>query len=202
MMKLFDNPASPYCRKVMVVLHEAGRVDEVETSFAIGSPVNSDQMPTAVNPLGKIPTLVRDEGPALYDSRVICRYFDAKYGLGLYPDQDPWDVLTLEATGDGIMDAALAIVYEARTRPEELHYAPVLDGQWAKVERALDVLNSRWMGHLAGRLDIGHISVGCALGYLDFRLDARNWRKGHDALADWYTGFLERPSMQATIPSA
>ena len=201
-MQLFDNPASPYCRKVMVLLHEAGRVDEVETAFAFGSTVNSEQMPTAVNPLGKIPTLVRDDGPALYDSRVICRYFDAKYGLGLYPEADPWEVLTLEATGDGIMDAALAMVYEGRTRPEEMQYAPVVEGHWAKVARALDVLNARWMGHLAGRMDIGHVAVGCALGYLDFRHEGRNWRKGHDALAEWYAEFLQRPSMQATVPTA
>ena len=201
-MQLFDNPASPYCRKVMVLLHEAGRVEEVETCFAIGSTVNSEQMPTAVNPLGKIPTLVRDDGPALYDSRVICRYFDAKYGLGLYPEADPWQVLTLEATGDGIMDAALAMVYEGRTRPEEMQYAPVVEGHWAKVARALDVLNARWMGHLAGRMDIGHVAVGCALGYLDFRHEGRNWRKGHDALAEWYAEFLQRPSMQATVPTA
>lgn len=202
MMQLFDNPASPFCRKVQVLLHETGQTGDVETVYAVGHPLASEKMPVVQNPLGKIPALVREDGPAIYDSRVICRFFDARANSGMYPESHLWDVLTLEATADGIMDAAVIMVYESRARPEELRYQDWVDAQWQKVERALDALCARWMGHLAGRLDMGQIAIACALGYLDFRHDGRNWRQNRDTLAAWYEEFSKRPSMQATVPSA
>ena len=202
MMQLFDNPASPFCRKVNVLLHEAGQTGQVEIVFAVGHPLAPDQMPLHQNPLGKIPTLVRDDGPAIYDSRVICRYLDTRFGAGLYPVSRLWEVLTLEATADGIMDAAVLMVYEVRSRPEELRSADWVEGQWDKITRTLDAVESRWMGHLAGKPDIGQIALACALGYLDFRHADRDWRAGHTALADWYAGFAERGSMTATVPTA
>lgn len=201
-MQLFHNPASPFCRKVDVLLHEAGHFDAVEPIAAVGHPTAGDaSMPTAHNPLGKIPTLLRPDGPALYDSRVICRYLDAKYGAGLYPETRLWDVLTLEATADGMMEAAVLMVYEGRSRPEDKRHAPWVEAQWTKVVRALDALEARWMSHLAGRLDMGQIAVGCALGYLDFRHPDRDWRAAHPALADWFAAFGARPSMAATVPA-
>ena len=110
--------------------------------------------------------------------------------------------LTVEATGDGILDAALLMAYESRMRPEELRFSPWVEGQWAKVDRALDALETRWIPALSGPLDIGQITVGCALGYLDFRQAARDWRKGRPALAAWDAEFDARPSMRATIPAA
>jgi len=202
MMKLYDNPASPFCRKVMVLLHETGQTADVETAFSIGHPLAAEQMPTAENPLGKIPTLVRPDGPALYDSRVICRYLDSRGAAGFYPESRLWEVLTLEATADGIMEAAVAMVYEIRTRPEELQYAAMIEAQWAKVARALDAIVERWMGHLAGPLDMSHIAVGCALGYLDLRHGGRDWRAGRDSLAAWYEVFAARASMVETTPTA
>ena len=158
-------------------------------------------MPVARNPLGKIPTLERDDGPALYDSRVICRYLDDLAGGRLYPEKPRlWETLTLEATGDGIMEAAVLMVYEERTRPEEQRFAPWVEGQWAKIARALDALEARWLAHLAGPLDAGQIAVGCALGYVDFRHAARDWRAGRPGLAAWEARFAARPAMQATRP--
>jgi len=199
-MKLHDNPASPYCRKVKVLLHETGQSDDVEIAFAVGHPLAPEKMPLAHNPLGKIPALERDEGPAIYDSRVICRFLDDRAKAGLYPESRLWDVLTLEATADGIMDAVILMVYEGRSRPEDLRYQPWVDGQWDKVVRALDAVNARWMAHLAGPVDAAQIALGCALGYADFRAPDRDWRKGRDELAAWYDAFAKRPSMQATIP--
>ncbi len=198
-MQLLGASASPFVRKVRVLLHETGQTD-VEFVEVVTTALQTDSAVAAANPTGKIPALVRPDGPAIYDSRVICRFLDDRAGAGLYPETRLWETLTLEATADGIMEAAVLIVYEGRLRPEELHYEPWLDAQWGKVTRALDALQERWMGHLAGKLDAGHIAVGCALGYLDFRHDARNWRQGHDALADWYADFAKRDSMQATIP--
>jgi len=158
-------------------------------------------MPVGRNPLGKVPTLERADGPALYDSRVICRYLDDLSGGRLYPGTPGlWQTLTLEATADGMMDASVLMVYEERNRPEERRHAPWVEGQWQKVARALDALESRWTSHLAGPLDAAQIAVGCALGYLDFRHAARNWRVGHPALAKWEASFAARPSMQASRP--
>ena len=95
------------------------------------------------NPLGKIPALVRDDGPALYDSRVITRYLDARAGGRLYPETRIWEVLTLEATADGIMDAALAMVLELRLRAEGERSPRWIEGQWRKVERGLDAIEDR-----------------------------------------------------------
>jgi len=98
------------------------------------------------------------------------------------------------------MEAAVVSVYEKRVRPEEFWYRPWLDAQWAKVCRALDVLDARWMSHLHGPLDMGQIAVACALGYLDFRHPDKPWREGRDALAAWEARFAERESMRTTIP--
>jgi glutathione S-transferase len=198
---LYHSPTSPYARKVLVVLAETEQSGSVELIHASGTPVDPGTTPLARNPLGKIPVLERDDGPALYDSRVICRYLDARAGAGLYPAPPRlWDSLTLEATADGILDAAVLMVYEIRVRPESARHPPWIEAQWTKVERAVDAIESRWMSHLSGPLDIGQIAVGCALGYLDLRHDARGWRSGRPLLAAWYDEFSRRPSMQATVP--
>ena len=202
-MRLFYSPTSPYVRKVTVLLRETGLLEQVELVTGSGTPVDPGQAPLQANPLGKVPALEREDGPALYDSRVICRYLDDLAGAGLYP-QGPrlWDTLTVEATADGILDAAILMVYESRIRPEELRYAPWVEGQWAKIDRALDALETRWMPHLHGPLDIGQIAVGCALEYLDFRHAARGWRDGRPDLSMWGAAFSARPSMLATKPAA
>lgn len=200
-MQLFHNPASPYCRKVDVLLHECGHFEDVEPIGAGGHPTAEESnMPFAHNPLGKIPTLLRSDGPALYDSRVITRYLDQEFSAGLYPENRLWDVLTLEATAEGILDAAVLMVYETRSRPEAARYEPWVEAHWSKITRALDVIEARWMSHLSGRLDMGQVAVGCALGYLDFRHGDRSWRTGRAPLDAWFKAFSERPSMVATVP--
>lgn len=200
-MQLLQSPASPFVRKVKVTLHETGQLDDVEMVDVTASPMTPDPALISANPLGKIPALMRVDGPTLYDSRVICRFLDARAQAGLYPENRIWDTLTLEATGDAIMEAAVLIIYEERFRPAEKVSMDWIEGQWAKVSRALDALGTRWMSHLHGRLDMGHLAVGCALGYLDFRHEARSWRTGRDALSDWYADFAKRESMIATTPS-
>ena len=200
-MRLYSNPASPFVRKVRIFLIEAGMADKVEVVGAAGHPTDPGTMPVAQNPLSKLPTLERDDGPALYDSRVICRYIDEISGCGLYPAAPRlWETLTLEATGDGIMDAAVLMIYEVRSRAEDKRDEDWVEAQWGKVTRALDALEGRWMAHLQGPLDAGQISVGCALSYLDFRHGNRDWRAGRPELAAWHAGFSERQSMAATMP--
>jgi glutathione S-transferase len=199
-MQLFHSATSPYVRKVDVLIAEAG-IAGVARVAASGTPVAPDAKVIAQNPLGKVPALLREDGPALYDSRVICRYLDDQANAGFYPAGPRlWDTLTVEATADGILDAALLMVYESRIRPEDLRYAPWVEGQWLKIARALDALESQWIDHLQGPLDMGQIATGCALGYLDFRHSARNWRQDHARLAAWEAGFAARPSMLATVP--
>ena len=94
------------------------------------------------------------------------------------------------------------MVYEWRLRPEEMRLPDWVEGQWAKIARALDALETRWISHLAGPLDMGQIAVGCALGYLDFRHGDRDWRAARPGLAAWEAAFAARPSMTATRPPA
>lgn len=199
-MQLIYAAASPFVRKVSVTLHETGQLEDVEQVDVVTTPVAPADTVLASNPLGKIPALVRPDGPTLYDSRVICRYLDARKAAGLYPEARIWDVLTLEATADGIMDAAVLVVYEGRVRAEGERSDAWVEAQWAKITGALDALGTRWMSHLYGPFDMGQIAIGCALGYLDFRHSDRDWRQGRDGLAAWYATFEARPSMQATKP--
>jgi len=199
-MQLISSPASPFVRKVRVLLIETGQEGEVEQIDVSTTPLAPAAEVTAANPLSKIPALIRPDGPTLYDSRVVTRYLDARKGGTLYPDARIWEVLTLEATADALLDAAVLMVYEGRCRPDDKQDKGWLDAQWSKIEGALDALNARWISHLAGPLDMGQIAVGCALGYLDFRHPDREWRKGRDELDDWFAVFSQRDSMVATKP--
>ena len=108
----------------------------------------------------------------------------------------------LEATADGMMDAAVLMTYERRLRPEGMVWEDWIEAQLGKVLGACSALSSRWVAHLKGPLDMGQIAVACALAYLDFRHPTSNWRHGNEALADWFAEFESRPSMQATQPPA
>ena len=201
-MKLYHSPASPYGRKINVLLHELGVSEQVERLPTHTTVLQSDAALLAKNPLAKVPALERDDGATLYDSRVISAFLNDHFGGAFYPQGSRrWETLVLEATADGILDSAVPMVYEVRLRPENERSPAYVEALWAKVERAVGALNDRWISHLSGPLDMGQISVGCALGYLDFRHGARNWRDGNDDLAAWFARFSERASMQATIPS-
>lgn len=200
-MKLYYSQTSPFARKVLMQLHESKLIDRVEVVETKTSPMGAAPAVAAQNPLGKIPTLELPDGPSLYDSRVITRYLDDLAGSGYYPPAPRlWSVLVLEATADGICDAAVAMAYEKNLRPAEFSYPDWIEGQWGKVSRALDVIEARWLSHLAGPMDIGHLALAAALGYLDLRHGARGWRDGRPGLAAWYARMAERPSMQLTAP--
>ncbi|MEM1363730.1 MAG: glutathione S-transferase [Pseudomonadota bacterium] len=200
-MTLYHSPTSPYVRKVMMVLIETDQLADVQISPAAGTPLDSTNMPLSQNPLGKIPVLTRPDGPALFDSRVICRYLDDRAGTGLYPKGEAiWASLTFEALCDGVLDAAIAMVYEKRLRSEGSHSDPVLDGYWSKIDRALASVEERWMSHLTRPKKITSITLGAALGYLDFRHSARDWRASRPELANWFTTFSVRDAFVQTAP--
>jgi glutathione S-transferase len=155
-------------------------------------PVNRDPTVVARNPLGKIPTLLTDDGAVLYDSRVVCEYLNtlAKGQLFPGPGGARWTALVEQALADGILDAAVLIRYETFTRPEGLRWPDWIAGQTEKVISGLEEIERRAAG-LAGRIDIGTIAIGCALGYLDLRLASLAWRDHHPgaaALADRHCG--------------
>ena len=200
-MQLYTSPTTPFGRKAMLMLLESGLAEQTTLHEVTGNPIDPGSMPVDRNPLGKIPALVLEDGRTLYDSRVICRYLDDRAKAGLYPQGEAlWDVLTLEATADGIIEAAVLIFYESRLRPEELRHAPWVEGQWAKAARALDAIETGWMPLLNGPLTAAHLALAAALGYLDFRHAARNWRTGHPQLEAWAKAIAARPSLLATRP--
>jgi len=198
-MRLYYAPTSPYVRKVMIVLQQTAQLDQVELLAVSGTPVAPGSMPLGQNPLGKIPTLVTSSGEALFDSRVITRYLDARGEGGLYPAGDAlWPALTLEALGDGIADAALLMAYETRVRPEAMYCADWVEGQWAKAHRAMAELEQSWIPRLEEGFGIGQIAVIAALGYVDLRHGGRNWRADFPKLGAWADALASRPSVLAT----
>ncbi|WP_298259585.1 glutathione S-transferase [uncultured Litoreibacter sp.] len=203
-MKLFSSPTSPYVRKVLVVLRETGQLNDLETEVVGGTPIDPGSLPRDLNPLGKIPALALDDGTAIYDSRVICRFFDNRAKSGLYgTPETTWQLQTLEATADGILDAAILMVYEARVRPEDKQYADWIEAQWRKINTTLDALETSWIDILSSdEMHIGQIATSCALGYLDLRSADRDWRKTRPKLAAWNAEFAKRDSMVATVPVA
>lgn len=200
-MELFHSPTSPFVRKVMMLALEAGRAGDLTLVHSMGTPLEPGTLPVAENPLGKVPALRTDDGLILYDSRVICRYLDALWGTGVYPAApDLWNVLVVEATADGLMEAGVLMRYETHIKPEGGRSPAWVEAQWAKVTRSLDALEARWLPLLDGPRSMAQTAVTAALGYLDFRHGARGWREGRSGLAAWAAAAMARPSAQATVP--
>ena len=200
-MKLIFSPASPFVRKVRVMVHEAGLLKRVEDVAVTTTALATDPAVRRANPLGKIPALILDNDQAIFDSRVICRYLDDLSCVGLYPADRLWDVLTLEALADGIMEAAVLMVYETRLRSEEQRSAQWLEAQVGKIINALDALESSRFPAIEGALNFGQLTLACALGYLDFRHNALAWRDGRPALSSWNSELQDRTSLKDTVPS-
>jgi glutathione S-transferase len=200
-MKILYSAASPFVRKCLVAAHEVGLADRIERVPATAHPVNRDPSIVAHNPLGKVPTLIADDGAVLYDSRVICEYLNALADGDLIPHREPerWQILTAQSLADGIMDAAVLARYESFVRPEALRWGDWSAGQLEKVTAALAEFERHAKG-FGDRVDIGTIAFGCALGYLDFRFAQLAWRDRHPNAAAWYRWFGGRDSMVATRP--
>lgn len=202
-MKLFHSPASPYVRKVMVAAWERGVQDQIELLASAAGPVKRDMNIVAVNASGKVPCGILPDGKPLFDSRVITQYVDtlASPEGSLYPADHRFEILTLEALGDSIMDASLLCRYEVATRPKELYWDDWYKAQMDKVDSGLDDLETKWFSALtAGRVHAGAIAAACALGYLDFRFTDKDWRSNRPKLAAWFADISNRPSMKATAP--
>jgi glutathione S-transferase len=200
-MELFYADLSPYARKVRVVIEEKGLAGKVTLI-----PVNPYEIPDALssaNPLSKVPTLVLDDGRALFDSPLICEYLDASFGgPSLLPARGEarWSVLRRQAIANGILDAAFNIACEINRREANERSEKWVKHWVAAIKRAVDALEAEIEGW-PDDVDLAAIATGCALGYLDVRIkDLLDWRKGRPTLAGWYEVFSRRPSMAATKP--
>jgi glutathione S-transferase len=198
-MQLFWSSRSPFVRKVMVTAHELGLAGRIRAERVVVSAAAPNAEVMAVNPLNKIPTLVLDDGSALYDSRVICEYLDTLHdGSKLFPAdaRARFAALRRQALGDGLMETIVLRLGE-QARPAAQQSEKHLAAYRLKIAAALDRLEAE-AGELTGAPAIGHIAIACGLGHLDFRFAADNWRSGRPKLAQWYDGFANRPSMKAT----
>jgi len=197
-LKLYSNAASPFARKCRVIAHELGlKLEEIRTL-----PMQEPEF-RRVNPLGKIPALVLDDGSVLIDSPVICEYLNHTGGGKFFPgmsiwrhNSGRWKALGLAALGDGIADAAVAWVIMGReaTVPEAARQR-----QMQTVLAGLDALERV---RFAKDPTIGEISVACAIGYVEFRMPDLDWKSSRPKLSAWYDRFCEYPSMKATVPAA
>lgn len=202
-MQLIYAPASPFARKVRVLASETGQLARLEPIETAVLPVSLNERVNTLNPLGKIPVLMLDDGESLYDSRVICEYLDSLHDRPkLFPVDSAkrWKTLRLAALADGLMEAAVITRYERAARPAERQWDDWIDGQLGKVRRALRVMNEGSEA-LQGPLDIAQIGVACALGYLDFRFAELNWRNEFPRLVAFQDEFSQRESMQLTEPA-
>jgi glutathione S-transferase len=186
-------------RKVMVAAHEldlADRIQTVRTVVRMGAP-NPDLLPD--NPLSKIPTLVLEDGRVLFDSLTIIEYLNDLAGGGrLFPSgRARWEALTRHALGNGLLDL-LILWRNERDKPAAAQTAEWLDSFATKTGATLDHLEREVPALAASPFGIGHIAIGCALSYLDFRFPDLAWRDGHPALMHWHADFAARPSARAT----
>jgi glutathione S-transferase len=203
-MKLYYSSASPYARKVLVTAHEAGLDKRIELLPASVVPLKPEPTISKANPLAKVPTLITDDGEALYDSGVITEYLDTlNPGRKLIPPSGAarWRVKRLEALGDGMTDAGILCRYEITMRPPEKQSAEWMAGQTAKVNQALDLLEHE-VASFGAEPDVGQIAVACSLGWLEFRKPCGEIRPGRPKLFAWFDAFSKRPSMAATVPKA
>jgi glutathione S-transferase len=197
-MKLYGNAASPFARKCRVIAHELGlKLEEIRTL-----PMQEPEF-RRINPLGKIPALILDDGSVLIDSPVICEYLNHMGGGKFFPGMNifknssgRWKALGLAALGDGIADAAVAWVVMGRENP-------VPEAARARqMESVLASLDALERAKFAKDPTIGEISIACALGYIEFRMPDLDWKSSRPKLADWYARMCEYPSMKATVAAA
>lgn len=194
-MKLYWSSRSPFVRKVMIAAHELGIAHRIETVRVVVDATAPHAEVIRHNPLGKIPTLVLDDGFALHDSAVIVEYLDTTFGGSLLPRGGParWQALELQSLADGVMEADVRWMEERRRPPEERREA-IANGMRAKIDNALNRIDA----NLPSGVTAGAIATASALAHLDFRFPDVPWRANRSSLESWFVEFSRRPSMTAT----
>jgi glutathione S-transferase len=194
-VKLYWSSRSPFVRKVMIAAHELGVADRVETVRVIVDPAKPNPDVVRYNPLGKIPTLVLDDGLVLQDSVVIVEYLNTAFGGSLIPPPGPerWRALSLQSLADGVMEADVRWM-EERRQPLERRRESIVAGMRAKIWASLDLVEA----DPPVGLTVGTIALASALAHLDFRFADEPWRPGRPRLESWFADFSRRPSITAT----
>jgi glutathione S-transferase len=198
-MKLHWSPKSPYVRKVMICAHELKLLDRLEVVRSVAAMRAPNVRLMLDNPLSKIPTLVLEDGTTLFDSVVICEYLDDLGGGSLFPKQGAvkWRALRWHAFGDGLLDA---LILWRNEREREVPLRALLEAFELKTRSSLEQLDDEARALAETPFSIGHIALGCALGYLDYRFDTLGWRGLAPRLAEWYAELAQRPSFENTQP--
>jgi len=198
-MKLHWSPKSPYVRKVMICAHELNLVEQLELVRSVAAMLKPNERLMQDNPLSKIPTLVLDDGFALFDSVVICEYLDDLGKGSLFPKQgsDRWQALRWHAFGDGLLDV---LILWRNERERQVPLQALIDAFDLKVQTSLKQLDDEAQALAETPISIGHVTIGCALGYLDYRFEAMGWRSIAPRLAEWYAETRARPSFKNTEP--
>ena len=198
-MKLHWSPKSPYVRKVMICARELGLVERLELVRSVAAMLKPNARLMQDNPLSKIPALVLDDGFTLFDSVVICEYLNDLGQGTLFPRQstEKWQSLRWHALGDGLLDA---LILWRNEREREVPLEALIDAFELKTQACLKQLDDEAQALNEVPFSIGHVAVGCALGYLDYRFGALNWRAVAPRLAEWYEETRARPSFESTEP--
>lgn len=196
-MKLHWSPRSPYVRKVMICAHELGLVPRLELVRSVAAMLKPNEVLMRDNPLSKIPTLVLADGTQLFDSIVICEYLNDLAQGKLFPSQGAprWHALRWHAFGDGVLDA---LILWRNEREREVPLQVLQEAFELKVRASLKQLDQEADALQQAPFGIGHVAVGCALGYMDFRFGAFGWREQAPRLAQWEAELAKRPSFEAT----
>ncbi len=197
-MLLHYSPASPYARKVRMCIHQLGLEEQVKT--VVTNPWDTPDF-HAVNPLGKIPALVRDDGRVLYDSPVICEYLAFLAGdEQLFPalGDERWEALRLQALADGMADAAVRWVVDGRL-PEDEQSPTMLRRQQQALTASLVLLEQ--MNLPVQPVTIGDWAVVAAVGYIHFRQVCMGWEEAYPSLAEWWERVQQHPAVVATDPA-
>jgi glutathione S-transferase len=203
MMTLYWSSRSPYVRKVMVAAHEAGLAEQIQLKRADVATVRPHPEVSGFNPLGKIPTLVLEDGGALFDSGLICEYFhQLRPEAGLFPGDPAGRLVTLrrQVLGNGLMDV-LVVGWAERMRPDGTRSDAHVAAYRRKFLAIADALEAEAPELHGGSFSIGHIAIGGALDYADFRFADIAWREDRPQLARWQAAFAARPSVRATAHS-
>jgi glutathione S-transferase len=203
-MKLIGSLASPFVRKVRIVLAEK----KLDYAFALEDVWSSETAITQTNPLGKVPCLVMEDGSTIIDSRVIVEYLDTLTPVcKLLPPagsgRERADIKCWEALADGIIDAGVAVRLERVQRPPQERSEAWMARQLCKVEQGMAALSDRLGEHAycAGKhYSLADVAVGCALGWFAFRFPEIDWRGQHPNLGRLYDRLSERPSFRDTAP--
>jgi glutathione S-transferase len=197
-VKLLYQTHSPYARKALVFAHEAGLANRIEVLHCETSPTVKNAEVFAQNPLGKVPVLLRDDGPPLFDSDIICAYLDSLHSnRPLIPAEGEarWHALQIQAAAQGLADSGIALRWETVRRPEHMRYPPLADGYALKLVETYDWLEATWTP--SEEIDVGQIALATTLDWLVFR-NLPDFRAGRPTLASWFDAFVDRASMRAT----